>query len=62
MQYPGYNPSADKLVNPISTASQKGYFYNDPAYPKRTSRPFTEPIINLGPDADKFRDPIYRHH
>jgi hypothetical protein len=57
MQYPGYNPSADKLVNPISTASQKGYFYNDPAYPKRTSKPFTEPIINLGPDADKFRDP-----
>jgi glucose/arabinose dehydrogenase len=57
MQYPGYNPEADKLVDHNSTAYKNGYFYNDPSYPKRPNRTFTEPIVNLGPDADKYRDP-----
>jgi len=56
MQYPGYNPANDKLVDHNSTAYINGFFYNDPSYPKKPNRPFTEPIVNLGPDADKFRD------
>jgi glucose/arabinose dehydrogenase len=58
MQYPGYNPETDKLVDHNSTAYQNGFFYNDPAYPKRPNRVFTEPIINIGPDADKYRDSV----
>jgi glucose/arabinose dehydrogenase len=58
MQYPGYDPAADKLVDHNSTAYINGFFYNDPSYPKRPNRTFTEPIVNLGPDADKYRDSI----
>jgi hypothetical protein len=56
-QYPNYSPQFDLLLNPLFNAVQKGYFHNDPSFPPRPSVPLIEPIRNLGPDADKYRDP-----
>ncbi|MFN3849413.1 MAG: PKD domain-containing protein [Spirosomataceae bacterium] len=54
-QYGGYNPSNDLLIPANSNVSS---FYNDPSYPPRpTNVTFTEPIINLGPDANWVRNP-----
>jgi hypothetical protein len=33
-----------------------GYYRNDPTFPPRPAN-LMEPVINVGPDADKFRDP-----
>ena len=35
---------------------REGYYHNDPTYPP-PPRDFTDPVINLGPDADAYRDP-----
>lgn len=57
MQFPGYDPKQDKLVNPKSTSFLNGGFANDPNYPKKpTNVSFQKPIRNVGPDADKYRD------
>jgi hypothetical protein len=56
MQFAGYNPVNDKLVNPNCNGAKKGFFYNDPSYPKKPAKTFTPGIINIGPDADKFRN------
>lgn len=56
-QFPNYNPAKDLLLNPQFIAVKNGYFYNDPTFPPRPAINLTEPIVNLGPDADKFRDP-----
>ncbi len=59
MRFPGYDPAQDKLLNPASTAFQSGGFHNDPVYPAPPAGvTFTEPIRNLGPDANLYRDPI----
>lgn len=58
MQFPDYDPASDRLLNPFSDAVIKGYYYNDPNYPARPQIPFVEPIRNLGPNADKYRDPV----
>lgn len=55
-QFPDYNPANDLLLNPSFTAVQNGFFYNDPSFPPRPEVELTEPVINLGPDADRFRD------
>jgi len=57
-QFPDYNPSLDLLLNPKFTAVKKGFYQNDPTFPKRPAKQLIEPIINLGPDADSFRDPV----
>ncbi|MFN1834211.1 T9SS type A sorting domain-containing protein [Balneola sp. MJW-20] len=58
MQFEGYDPESDLLVNQSSTAYQGGFFYNDPDYPEPPAGlVFTEPVINEGPDADLYRDP-----
>lgn len=58
MQFPGYDPKTDKLVNPKSTSFLNGGLANDPNYPKKPGNiAFQKPIRNLGPDADKYRDP-----
>jgi hypothetical protein len=54
-QFPNYDPSQDKLLDPRFFAVKEGYYRNDPAFPK-PARTFTEPIENFGPDADSFRD------
>ena len=58
MQFPDYDPAADLLLNPSSYAVSNQHFYNDPAYPPTpASVVFTDPIRNLGPDANLYRDP-----
>ena len=55
-QFPGYDPSTDKLLDPRFIAVNNGYYHNDPTFPPPPTN-FAEPVINLGPDADSFRDP-----
>jgi len=55
-QFPDYDPAADLLLDSRFIAVQSGYYRNDPAFPPPPAT-FTEPVINLGPDADSFRDP-----
>ena len=55
-QFPDYDPATDFLLSPRSTAVREGYYHNDPTYPPPPRR-FTDPVINLGPDADAYRDP-----
>ncbi len=55
-QFPGYDPAADRLINHAYQAWRLGFFYDDPTYPPRPSTPFTDPIANVGPDANSFRD------
>ena len=55
-QFPDYDPATDFLLSPRSTAVREGYYHNDPTYPP-PPRNFTDPVINLGPDADAYRDP-----
>lgn len=57
-QFPGYQPQNDRLLNPLSHAVKNGYYQNDPTYPPRPAVQLVEPIRNLGPDADKYRDPV----
>ena len=38
-------------------AVKNGYYHNDPSFPL-PSTGFAEPVINLGPDADSYRDPV----
>jgi Glucose / Sorbosone dehydrogenase len=57
-QFPDYNPALDLLLNNRFIAVRQGFYHNDSAFPKRPARILVEPIINLGPDADSFRDPV----
>jgi glucose/arabinose dehydrogenase len=54
-QFPDYNPpDSDPLLGPSNMEST---FHNDPDFPpKPDSIVFTDPILNVGPDDDKFRD------
>ena len=55
-QFPDYDPATDALLPAGFTAVREGYYHNDPSYPP-PPRAFTDPVINLGPDADAYRDP-----
>ena len=55
-QFPDYDPAGDFLLPARFTAVREGYYHNDPTYPP-PPRDFTDPVINLGPDADAYRDP-----
>lgn len=55
-QFPGYDPSTDRLLDSRFVGVGGGYYRNDPTFPARPSN-LAEPVINMGPDADKFRDP-----
>ncbi len=58
MQFAGYKPADDKLINRYYTAYQIGAFHDDPQYPpKPQNLTFHKPIRNAGPDADMYRDP-----
>ena len=56
-QFLDYDPDADLLLNPNYGAISTGLYHNDPEFPIPPV-PFTDPIMNFGPDADRFRDPI----
>lgn len=55
-QFSNYNPAQDLLLDSKFIAVKSGYFYNDPTFPPQPKINFAEPIVNLGPDADKFRE------
>jgi len=58
-QYTPYNPHTDPLLSTKAWGGGSLYttYSNDPTYPPRPdSITFTEPISNVGPDADRFHD------
>lgn len=58
MQFASYDPSTDLLLNSNAYAVQNGFFYNDSLYPPPPDGvTFTDPVRNLGPDANLYRDP-----
>ncbi|MEP7263345.1 MAG: T9SS type A sorting domain-containing protein [Bacteroidota bacterium] len=58
MQFPGYDPLTDFLINDSCSSAKSVNFYNDSAYPPAPAFSLSEPIKNYGPDADKYRDPL----
>ena len=55
-QFPGFDREQDPFISRRATAWP--YFYEDPTYPEPPEGvTFTDPVANLGPDADRFRDP-----
>jgi hypothetical protein len=55
-QFPGYNPATDLLLDSRYVAVSSGTYQNDPTFPPPPTN-FFEPVINIGPDADSYRDP-----
>lgn len=59
-QFSNYDPSKDKLLDPRYAGVSSGSYHNDPTFPATPASAqfsFTDPVINIGPDADSFRDP-----
>jgi hypothetical protein len=56
-QFPTYTTNTDKLLDPRFIAVQSGYYHNDPTFPLPTTN-FADAVINVGPDADSYRDPV----
>ncbi len=58
-QDPGFDPATDLLIPHYSRSWKNGFWGNDPGFPPPPSGlVFDEPIQNIGPDCDKFRDTI----
>jgi hypothetical protein len=58
MQFAGYRPADDRLINHNYTAYQIGAFHEDKQSPQKPQNLiYHKPIQNAGPDADKYRDP-----
>ncbi|RNC80111.1 MAG: T9SS C-terminal target domain-containing protein [Balneola sp.] len=58
MQFDGYDPDADIMLQPETNGYQFGFFYNDPDYPEPPEGvTFTEPLLNYGPDGVMYRNP-----
>ena len=55
-QFPNYDPANDHLLDPRFVGVGGGYYHNDPAFPPAPAN-LAEPVVDTGPDADKFRDP-----
>jgi hypothetical protein len=55
-QFPNYNPTNDLMLDKRFIAVASGYYHNDPAFPPAPTN-MVDPVINLGPDADSYRDP-----
>ena len=54
-QFADYDPTQDFLLPAGFTAVRNGTYQNDPDFPP-PPQVLTDPIINLGPDADSYRD------
>ena len=50
------DPKTDPFINPFCHAWRVRYFRNDPTFPKRPKEKFMSPVLNLGPDANEYRD------
>jgi glucose/arabinose dehydrogenase len=56
-RFPDYDPAVDNyILFTRSGARNDGLFHNDPTYPPPPMA-FSDPVINIGPDADRLRDP-----
>lgn len=49
-----YDTNEDNLQQPDFTAVREGYYQNDPNFPEPPME-FTQPVVNLGPDAAYYR-------
>lgn len=59
LQIPGYDITQDKLLPQNSYGKSLGLFYSDSSFPPPPpGLLFTEPVLNMGPDADKFKDTV----
>ncbi len=58
MQFANYNPANDKRLDTGYGATRNGLWHNDLQFPAKTGGvTFVEPVLNLGPDANQYRDP-----
>ena len=56
-QFANFAPGSDLRIPHCSKSWRYGTWQNDPTFPSRpTGLPFAAPILNFGPDADKYRD------
>jgi glucose/arabinose dehydrogenase len=54
---PDYDPAKDKLLQPEFFAVQNRLYIKEPTFPPVPDGvTFTDPIMNVGPDSDTFRD------
>lgn len=53
-QFPNYDPSKDLHLQSGFYATDNGLYHNDPGFPQPPGA-FTDPVVNLGPDAMKYR-------
>jgi len=58
---PTYDPSKDLRLSPGFFAVDNHLYHNDPTYPAAPGA-FTDPVINLGPDATKYRGDDGKEH
>ncbi|GAB3931175.1 PQQ-dependent sugar dehydrogenase [Larkinella terrae] len=59
-QYPDWQPDPEKdpFISKFAHAWLMRYFRNDPEFPKKPAGvKFTGPVLNMGPDANEYRDP-----
>ena len=56
-RFAGYEPGQDLLLPPSYTAVQEGAFYYDASFPPPPPL-VTDPVPNIGPDADLYRSPL----
>jgi glucose/arabinose dehydrogenase len=54
-QFADYNPSKDVRLQSDFGAVQQNFYRNDPTFPKPPG-PFTDPFVNMGPNANQVRD------
>lgn len=53
-QLANYDPTKDKHLQSGFYATDNGLYHNDPGFPQPPGA-FTDPVVNLGPDADQYR-------
>ena len=53
-QFPNYDPTKDLHLQSGFYATDNGLYHNNPGFPQPPGA-FTDPIVNLGPDAMKYR-------
>ena len=53
-RFPDYDPTKDLHLQSGFWAVDHGFYHNDPGFPQPPGA-FTDPVVNLGPDAMKYR-------
>jgi glucose/arabinose dehydrogenase len=54
-RFSDYDPSQDRRLQKDFTAVKNGTYRNDPTFPPPPMA-FTDPVVNLGPNGDQYRD------